>query len=308
MNEARKFAELLARLMGLKAEGKTVEFSQQAEKVLQQEYDTSLEYLVALPLDNFKQEIAQSDYSAEKLNALGQILYVFAEPFNDDVETASLLKKVLIIFEALEQKYHYQSFDNITKQNIIHHYLINMPDLTWKTISSEYLHKGPWATLRSDKCEMPDGRVVEQYYVLEYPNWVNAIAITEDNKILMVRQYRHAAEIVSLEIPGGVIDDGESPEHAIKRELLEETGYLFDDLELLSVVYPNPSTANNKTFAFLARGGKKIQEQSLDDHEEIVVEEYTIEEVKQLLLENKIMQSLHCTAIFYALVTLGELK
>lgn len=183
-----------------------------------------------------------------------------------------------------------------------------MSDLSWKTCSSEYIHKGPWATLRSDKCEMPDGRIVEQYYVLEYPNWVNAVAITEDNKVLMVRQYRHAAAIVSLEIPGGVIDGGENPMQAMRRELLEETGYQFDDIEELSVVYANPSTANNKTFAFLARGGKKVQGQSLDEHEEIVVEEYTIEEVKQLLMDNKIMQSLHCTAIFYALVKLGELK
>lgn len=183
-----------------------------------------------------------------------------------------------------------------------------MSDLNWKTCSSEYLHKGPWATLRSDKCEMPDGRVVEQYYVLEYPNWVNAVAITEDNKVLMVRQYRHAAQIVSLEIPGGVIDGDESPEEAIKRELLEETGYQFDDIKELGIVYANPSTADNKTFAFLACGGKRVQEQKLDEHEEIVVEEYTIDEVKQLLMENKIMQSLHCTAIFYALVKLGELK
>jgi ADP-ribose pyrophosphatase len=183
-----------------------------------------------------------------------------------------------------------------------------MSDLKWKTCSSEYIHKGPWATLRSDQCEMPDGRIVDQYYVLEYPNWVNAVAITEDNKVLMARQYRHAAAIVSLEIPGGVIDGDESPEHAIRRELLEETGYQFDDIEKLSIVYANPSTANNKTFAFLARGGKKVQGQSLDEHEDIVVEEYTIEEIKQLLLDNKIMQSLHCTAIFYALVKLGELK
>lgn len=183
-----------------------------------------------------------------------------------------------------------------------------MPDLTWEICSSHYIHKGPWATLRSDKCQMPDGRIVEDYYVLEYPNWVNAVAITEDNKILMVRQYRHAAQIISLEIPGGVIDGDESPEHAIKRELLEETGYRFDDIEQLDIVYPNPSTANNVTYGFLARNGKKVQGQSLDEHEELIVEEYTIEEVKQLLLENKIMQSLHCTALFYALIKLGELK
>ena len=182
-----------------------------------------------------------------------------------------------------------------------------MRDLKWKVLSSGYIHKGPWATLRSDVCEMPDGRVVDQYYVLEYPNWVNAVAVTDDNKILMVTQYRHAAGIVCLEIPGGVIDGDEAPDDAIKRELLEETGYRFDDIELISTVYPNPSTANNLTYGYLARGGKKVSGQSLDEHEEIVVEEFTIAEVKQLLLDQKIPQALHCTALFYAMVKLGEL-
>src|ERR1700712_3881287 len=183
-----------------------------------------------------------------------------------------------------------------------------MKDLTWKLLSSHYIHKGPWATLRTDKCEMPTGHIVEEYYVLEYNNWVNAVAVTDDNKILMVRQYRHAAGIVSLEIPGGVIDGDETPEYAMRRELLEETGYEFNDIELLSVVYANPSTANNQTYCFLAKGGKKVQEQSLDDYEELVVEEYTIDEVKQLLAENKIAQALHCTGLYYALIKLGELK
>lgn len=183
-----------------------------------------------------------------------------------------------------------------------------MRDLTWKKLSSTYVHKGPWATLRQDVCEMPDGRIVEDYFVLEYPNWVNVVAISEDNKVIMVRQYRHAGNIVSLEIPGGVIDGDESPEHAVKRELLEETGYQFDHVELMGTTFANPATANNITYAFLATGGKKVSGQSLDEHEELIVEEYTIEEVKQMLLDFKIPQALHCTALFQALVRLGELK
>lgn len=179
--------------------------------------------------------------------------------------------------------------------------------MEWKTLSSTYIHKGLWATLRVDKCEMPNGQLVHDYYVLEYPNWVNAVALTEDNKILMVRQYRHAAGIVSLEIPGGVIEAGEEPEEALRRELLEETGYAFDDVELISTIYANPSTANNKTFCYLAKGGKKVQEQNLDEHESLVVEKYTIAEVKQLLADNKIAQALHCTGLFYALMKLDEL-
>jgi 8-oxo-dGTP pyrophosphatase MutT (NUDIX family) len=180
--------------------------------------------------------------------------------------------------------------------------------MKWKTLSSKYVHQGPWATLRADKCEMPDGTIVDEYFVLEYPNWANAVALTKDNKIIMVRQYRHAADIVSLEIPGGVIEDGENPEEGMRRELLEETGYQFDKVELISTVYANPSTANNKTFCYLATGGKKVQEQQLDEHEEITVHEYTIDDVKEFLAENKIAQSLHCTGLFYALMKLGELK
>lgn len=181
-----------------------------------------------------------------------------------------------------------------------------MPDLKWEVLSSEYIHKGPWATLRTDRCRMPDGRIVPSYYVLEYPDWANAVALTEDNKIIMVRQYRHAAGVVSLEIPGGVIEAGEKPDEAMRRELLEETGYEFDSLELLCQLHANPSTANNVTHCYLARGGKKVQGQHLDEQEEILVEEYTIAEVKQLLAQNAVTQALHCTTLFYALLKLGE--
>lgn len=183
-----------------------------------------------------------------------------------------------------------------------------MSDLKWEVLSSEYVHRGPWATLRVDQCRMPDGRFVPGYYVLEYPNWANAVALTADNRIIMVRQYRHAAGIVSLEIPGGVIEAEETPETGMRRELLEETGYQFDHFELLNTIYANPSTANNKTYCFLATGGIKVQGQELDAQEEIIVEEYTIEEVKQLLAENKIAQALHCTTLFYALMKLGAIS
>ncbi len=183
-----------------------------------------------------------------------------------------------------------------------------MRDLKWKTLSSEYITKNNWATLRKDTCEMPSGVVKDDYYVLEYPNWVNAVAITKENKILIVRQYRHSADIVALEIPGGVIDAGEEPLQAIKRELLEETGYLFEDLKLVSTIYPNTATANNVTYCYLALNGIKLQEQHFDEHEDLIVEEYTIDEVKQMLLNNEISQALHTTGLFYAFLELGVIK
>ncbi len=177
----------------------------------------------------------------------------------------------------------------------------------WKTKSSEYLVKKPWATLRVDECELPDGRIASEYYVLEYPNWVNVVAITEDEKVVMVKQYRHSGDIVSIEIPGGVIDGDEEPVAAAKRELLEETGYAFENFELVSTIYPNPATSNNVTYAYLATGGKKVQEQDLDEHEDIEIEFYSIEEVKEMLLKNEIPQALHVTGLFYAFLKMGVL-
>lgn len=183
-----------------------------------------------------------------------------------------------------------------------------MEILKWQRLSSTYLVKEKWATLRVDTCDLQNGTVKDDYYVLEYPNWVNAIALTQDNKVIMVRQYRHAGDIVSLEVPGGVIDGDESPEYAIKRELLEETGYSFDHAELIATLYPNPATANNVTYTYLLKGGVKTHEQRLDEHEILNVEEYSIEEVKQLLSGNQIAQALHASALFYGMMKLEALK
>ena len=178
----------------------------------------------------------------------------------------------------------------------------------WETVSSEYLVKKPWATLRVDECKLPDGRIAKEYYVLEYPNWVNVVAITADKKVIMVKQYRHSGGLISIEIPGGVIDGDENPVDAAKRELLEETGYLFQDFELVSTIYPNPATSNNVTYCYLAHGGVKVQEQDLDEHEDIDIEFYSIEEVKQMLLKNEIPQALHVTGLLYAFLRLGVLS
>jgi 8-oxo-dGTP pyrophosphatase MutT (NUDIX family) len=182
-----------------------------------------------------------------------------------------------------------------------------MEILKWTKLSSRYLVKEKWATLRVDTCDLHNGKIKDDYYVLEYPNWVNAVALTEENKIILVRQYRHGGGIVSLEIPGGVIDGQEQALSAIERELLEETGYSFKKAELIATMYPNPATANNVTYTYLLSGGIKIHEQQLDEHEILNVEEYTIEEVRQLLKNNEIAQALHAAALFYGLMKLGEL-
>lgn len=184
----------------------------------------------------------------------------------------------------------------------------NMSEMHWEKLSSRYLVKEQWATLRVDTCKMPNGTLIEDYYVLEYPGWVNAIALTENNEVILIRQYRHAAEKVILEIPGGCIDPGEDPETAVKRELLEETGYQFESIESLGTLYANPSTAGNITTSFLAKGGKRTQEQHLDGREEIEVMTVSLEEFKRLVLGNEFPQALHASAGFQALIALGLLS
>jgi len=183
-----------------------------------------------------------------------------------------------------------------------------MSDLKWEKLASKYLVKEQWATLRVDTCRMPNGTLIDDYYVLEYPGWVNAIALTEENEVILIRQYRHGAEEIILELPGGCIDAGENPEQAVKRELLEETGYEFESIELICQLYANPSTSGNITTSYLAKGGKKVQEQHLDGREEIEVLTVGIDEFKKLVFENKLPQALHASAAFHALLHLRKIS
>jgi 8-oxo-dGTP pyrophosphatase MutT (NUDIX family) len=181
--------------------------------------------------------------------------------------------------------------------------------MEWKLLNSEYLFKEPWLTVRKDRCELADGRIVDPYYVMEYPDWANAMAVTEDNKVVLIRQYRHAIGKVLLEIPGGVIDTTDTtPEEAMKRELLEETGYAFSEIYNIGAVAPNPSTSTNLTHMFLATGGKKVQEQQLDHNEEIEVLLADVAEVEQMLRDHQFLQSLHVSCLFYGLQKYRELK
>ena len=179
--------------------------------------------------------------------------------------------------------------------------------MNWKILSSEYLSRFPYFTARKDKCETPEGKIIPSYYVVELPTTVCAVAITEENEVLMVRQYRHPIKETLLEIPGGFIDEGETPEEAMRRELKEETGYEFSTVINVGRIAANPGVLDNFTYLFLAKGGIKTSELHLDQNEELQVEKISIPELKKLFLENKMMQALHNSCIFYSLREMGLL-
>ena len=181
--------------------------------------------------------------------------------------------------------------------------------MKWSVLKSEYLFKDLWFTVRKDTCKRPDGAVIDPYYVYEFPEWVTAIPITESGEFIFVRQYRHALGLTLIELPGGCVDPTDtSLQSAVSRELKEETGYEFSSYDYLGKTSSNPSTNNNWMHFFLAQGGKKVGEQLLDHNEDIELHFLSIGDVKELLRKKEIIQSMHATALFYALEYLGELK
>ena len=168
----------------------------------------------------------------------------------------------------------------------------------WKILESKYIIKRPWLTARCDKVELADGRINSEYYVLEYPDWVNVIAITKDGRFIMERQYRHGLQVFSTELPCGVMEKGETPVQAAQRELREETGYAGGKWTELMAIGANPGSQNNLTHCFLATGVEKKSEQSLDDTEELSVMLMNEEQVKALLFEGKICQALMVAPLY----------
>lgn len=161
-----------------------------------------------------------------------------------------------------------------------------------EVIESEYLIRRPWLTARRDKLLMPTGIVNPEFYVLEYPSWVNVIAITEYGKFVMVRQYRHGLGIISTELCAGVVEDGEEPLQAAKRELSEETGFTGGQWELQCVISGNPSTSNNLSYCYLAKGVTQTCNQHLDSTEDIEVLLMTRDELLDLMMADEMKQAL----------------
>jgi 8-oxo-dGTP pyrophosphatase MutT (NUDIX family) len=168
----------------------------------------------------------------------------------------------------------------------------------WSTLGTRYLYQKPWLTMRQDTVKLPNNKVIEDYYIWEFPPWVNVLAVTKEQKFVLIRQYRHGIGKVFYELPAGVHDkEGESLLESAQRELQEETGYNGGTWQTWMNLSANPALQNNITSTFLAEGVELFSTQQLDATEEISVHLVNREELRTIALDGSMMQSLHVAPI-----------
>jgi ADP-ribose pyrophosphatase len=172
----------------------------------------------------------------------------------------------------------------------------------WDIIESKRLNSYRIFSTRVDIRKSPVTGKEHDFYIIEAPAWVNVIAISPDDEILLIKQYRHGIRSVTFEIPGGMVDPGESPLDAAKRELLEETGFTSNEWVLIGYVHPNPAIQDNICFTYLARNVEKIGEPKLEGTEDIASFLIPTSQMINLVSSAEITHALVISAFYWYLL------
>ena len=175
-----------------------------------------------------------------------------------------------------------------------------MPLKPWKLVDSRIEKQFPIFDLRVDRAQSPRTAREHDFFILESADWVNVIPLTPAKEVVLIRQYRHGLREITLEIPGGILEPGDSPAAAACRELSEETGYAGGTWTALDYVYPNPAFLNNRCYTFLAENVVLKRGQEQDDKEDIEIMLKPLEQIPDLIKEGIIRHSL-IVAAFYRL-------
>jgi len=156
-------------------------------------------------------------------------------------------------------------------------------------------------TLREDRVRLPNGRVLDEYHVAEYPDWACVLALTDDGQAVLVEQYRYGIDRVLLELPAGAIDPGEDPATAARRELLEETGYEARRWEALGQLAVEPGRHTNYGHLFIASGCHRVADPYLDGTEDLRVRLVPAADLPGLVESGQVVHGVHAAAVFWAL-------
>ncbi|MDQ4128305.1 MAG: NUDIX hydrolase, partial [Actinomycetota bacterium] len=178
---------------------------------------------------------------------------------------------------------------------------------SWERLGSERLMETPYFSLRSDRLRLPGGAVKDPYYVIERPDAAIIFPLAESGEVVLVRQYRPPLGRMELGLPAGLVEEGEQPEAAARRELLEETGHSGGEWEPLGVVASSPSLKDNHAYLFLARGVRGTDAPDPDEHELVEVVKAPLGDLLGLVRSGEIVSSSGVAAIMLALHRLGAL-
>lgn len=178
----------------------------------------------------------------------------------------------------------------------------------WKIVESEYIINNKWLRLKKEKCLLPNSTIINDYYVTEKNDAVMIFAVTKDNKIILVSQYKHAAQDTVLELPAGYVDEKEVIEDAAKRELVEETGYKAHSLEKIGSLFFDPTSTRGTAHIFFTNDIEKISDQKLDITEDIEVKEVSVEQLKKYLQNNEIIGGIAVGAAFIGLEKIKQMN
>jgi 8-oxo-dGTP pyrophosphatase MutT (NUDIX family) len=169
---------------------------------------------------------------------------------------------------------------------------------SWEKIEDEDEGDFRVFSVRRRRARSPRSGHEYDFHVLDAPDWVNVVPVTPEGEVVCVRQYRPGTDEVTLEIPGGMIEPGEAPEAAARRELLEETGFAAERFVALGVVDPNPAIQSNACHTFLAAGATQQQAPTPDGAEELSVERVPLDETRALVRDGSIRHALVVVAFY----------
>lgn len=176
----------------------------------------------------------------------------------------------------------------------------------WRVAASRSIVSDRWIDLRADDCVREDGLEIAPYYILAYPDWVQIVAIDQDENLVVVRQYRHGMKRITLELPSGCIDAADAdPVAAGARELLEETGYVSDTIRLVGKTCNNPQNQTNEIHILLAENARRVAGQALDESEEIAIELIPLAEARKLALAGQFDHAAQIASLLIALEARG---